>query len=222
MPVSAISSMFSKTLQTDAGLAQSIIGGIGMGKRQRELDRLQNPTYAPNQAINDYYTTAKDRYETDPYNSQAYTMAAKNARAGLATGLGALGDRRSATGQVGALVGQEQNQLQAAGVGAEKLRNQEFQQLGSATNMKSSDDRYAFDINQMMPFERKYQELSGRLASSKQLFNSGLNNLFGGLTGGGGGGLGGVSQLGGGISGGGSGAAAGGSGAAMGSALGLI
>jgi len=129
---------------------------------------------------------AKNRYQTDPYSSQAYTMAAKNARAGLATGLGALGDRRSATGNVGALVGQEQNQLGAASVNAEKLRNQEFAQLGSATGMKSADDRYAFDINQMMPFERKYQELSGRLASSKQLFNSGISNMFGGLTGSGG------------------------------------
>jgi hypothetical protein len=52
--------------------------------------------------------------------------------------------------------------------------------------MKAGDDREAFQINQEDPFQRKYGELTQRLNNSRQLFNSGVNNLFGGLTGGGG------------------------------------
>lgn len=195
MPVSAVSSMFSKTLQTDAGLAQSVIGGIGMSRRQKELNNLQNPVYTPNKAVNDYYQQAQDRYNTNPYNTNYYMNAERQAQQGLAVGVNALGDRRSATGQVGALVGNEQNQLQGAGVNAEKLRNQEFGALGQATNMKAADDRTAFEINVEDPFQRKYGELTQRLNNSRQLFNSGVSNLFGGLTGNGGQGLGGIMSL---------------------------
>lgn len=185
MPVSAISGMFSKTLQTDAGAAQTLIGALGMHRNQKNLDNLGNPVYQPNRAINDYYMEAKNRAETSPYNSTYYQTAEKGAQRGLAAGIGALGDRRSAGGGVGALVQGEQDQLQKAGVTAEGMQRQNFGQYGQAVGMKAGDDREAFQINQEDPFQRKYGELTQRLNNSRQLFNSGVSNLFGGLTGGG-------------------------------------
>jgi hypothetical protein len=186
MPVSAISGMFSKTLQTDAGAAQTLIGALGMHKNQKNLDNLGNPVYTSNKPIADYYQTAKNRYETSPYNSTYYQTAEKTDNAKLGAGIGALGDRRSAVGQVGALVQGNENELGKAGVQAEAMQRQNFGQYGQAVGMKAGDDREAFQINQEDPFQRKYGELTQRLNNSRSLFNSGVNNLFGGLTGGGG------------------------------------
>jgi hypothetical protein len=186
--------MFSKTLQTGAGTLQTGLGLLGMHKNQKALDALSNPMYTPNKAISDYYSAAKSRYDAGPYNSNYYQQAEKNAGRGLATGINALMDRRSA-GNIAGLVQGNEDQLQKAGVQAEAMQSRNLGQLGQAAGAKAGDDRYAFDINQMMPFERKYGELSQRLQNSRALFNSGVSNLFGGLTGGGGQGLGGIMNL---------------------------
>jgi hypothetical protein len=186
--------MFSKTLQTDAGALQTGLGIFGMHKNQKALDALSNPMYTPNRAIADYYSAAKSRYDAGPYNSNYYQQAEKNAGRGLATGISSLMDRHSA-GNIAGLVQGNEDQLQKAGVQAEAMQSRNLGQLGQAAGAKAGDDRYAFDINQMMPFERKYGELSQRLQNSRALFNSGVNNLFGGLTGGGGQGLGGITSL---------------------------
>lgn len=194
MPISAISSMFSKTLQTGAGALQTGFGLLGMHKNQKALDALSNPMYTPSRAIADYYSAAKSRYDAGPYQSNFYQQAEKNANRGVATGINALLDRRS-SGNVAGLVQGEEDQLQKAGVQAEAMQSRNLAQLGQAAGAKAGDERFAFDINQMAPFERKYGELSQRLQNSRALFNSGVSNLFGGLTGGGGQGLGGIMSL---------------------------
>src|SRR5579872_160855 len=100
------------------GAYQAISGGIKAHNAQKQIEKLQSPTYTPNQAIADYYQTARNRAETSPYESQFYQMAEKNAGRGLATGISALQDRRS-TGNVAGLVEGSQDALQKAGVQAE-------------------------------------------------------------------------------------------------------
>lgn len=203
MPASAgmISQMAGKTVDELLGAGQLIGGLIGRGKNQRNLNNLQNPTYAPNKAISDYYQTALDRANTSPYASNFYQEALKQAGRGVSTGIGALQDRRSGVGNIGALVQGSDDQLQKAGVQAEGLQRQAFGQLGQATQMKAGDDRYAFGINQEQPFERKYSEISGKLQANNQMINSGIQNFSQGLTGGqapnvgGYGGLGGIGSL---------------------------
>lgn len=138
--------------------------------------------YQPNQAIADYYQTAKNRAETSPYESQFYQMSEKNANRGLATGISALQDRRSA-GNVAGLVQGEQDSLQKAGVQSEALQRQAMAQYGQATGMKSQDDKYAFDVNQEAPFERKYNLLAAKAGGGNQMANAGITNIGQGLQG---------------------------------------
>lgn len=182
--IGAISQMATKTTDQLLGAGQLIGGLIGKGKNQKNLDNLANPTYTPNKAISDYYSTALNRYNTSPYQSSFYQQAQKNAGRGLATGIGALQDRRSGVGNIGALVQGSEDQLGKAGVQAEGMQRQDFGQLGQAANMKLGDDRFAFDVNKEAPFERKYSELSGKLQANNQMINSGIQNFEAGLTGG--------------------------------------
>lgn len=202
MPASAgaISQMAGKSVDELLGAGQIIGGLFGRKNNQRNLDNLQNPTYAPNKAISDYYQEALSKANTSPYASNFYQQAQKSAGRGLATGISALQDRRSGVGNIGALVEGSQDSLQRAGVQAEGLQRQAFGQLGSATQMKAGDDRYAFENNQVLPFERKYSEFSGKLAANNQMINAGISNFTSGLTGGGGlsmpsGGLGGYGSM---------------------------
>src|ERR1700748_446074 len=183
---SAIQAMAGKTLDQLTGAGQFIGGLIGRGRNQKNLNNLQNPTYTPNKAISDYYQQALNKAMTSAYNSNFYNQAETNAGRGLATGISALGDRRSGVAGIGGLGKGSQDALNKAGVKAKALQRQALGQLGQATQMKAGDDRYAFDINQEAPFERKYSEFSGKLAANNQLINAGIQNLSNGLTGGGG------------------------------------
>ena len=176
-------SFVAASVTVGLGATQAIIGGIKSHKAQKNLENLKTPVYTPNKAVSDYYQTALNRYNTDPYNSQYYQQAEKQAQQGLATGISALGDRRSATGNIGALVGNEQNQLQNAGVKAENLRNQEFGALGQATNMKAADDRQAFQYNEEAPYEKQYNLLEAKAGGANQMENAGLTNAFQGIQG---------------------------------------
>jgi len=188
MPISSIEAMASKTVSGLAGAAQTIGGLIGRHNNEKNLANLANPVYTPIKALSDYYQTALNRYNAGTYNSQFYQNAEKTAQRNLATGINTLQDRRSALAGIPALVEGTNQSLDKAAVQAEGLQRQNFGQLGQAANMKTADDRYAFDINKMMPFERRYSELTGKLAANNQMINAGINNLFTGFTGGGSGG----------------------------------
>jgi len=162
------------------GLGQSIIGGIGAHKTQKKLEQLQTPTYQPNKAIGDYYQSALSRYNANPYDTQAYGLAKSNAVLGTASGLNALQGRRSALAGVGKLVGVQDNALQRASVGAEEQRNRAFGQLGQATGMKASDDRTAFQYNQVAPYEKQMQLLGAKANGYNKMLSSGIQNMFGG------------------------------------------
>lgn len=168
------------------GATQAIIGGIKAGKAHREIENLKTPVYSPNQAISSYYQTALNRYNTSPYQSNFYEQAQKMGQRNLATGIGALTDRHSA-GNIGALVQGSDDQLQKAGVQAEGMQRQDFGQLGQAANMKVQDDRQAFEVNQMMPYEKQLSVLQGKAIGGSQMENAGFSNATGAL--------GGVSQM---------------------------
>lgn len=193
MPFSAVEAMAGKTVSGLAGVAQTIGGLIGRHNNQKALNALQNPRYTPSKALADYYQTALNRYNAGPYNSAFYNEATKQANRGVAAGLSYLGDRRSALAGVPALIAGRDAAMEKAGVQGEAMQREALGQVGAAANAYTGDQRYAFDINQMMPFERRYSELSGKLQANNQMINAGINNLSTGLTGGGsGGGLGGM------------------------------
>lgn len=176
MPVSA-------GIQAGAGLLQAGLGFFQAKKAQKALERLNAPTYAPNQGIANYYKTALDRYNTNPYASQQYNVARQNAGRSLAAGLGALNDRRGGIAGISRLTAINNDSMLKAGAMAENERNQRFGQLGNATGMKAADDRYAFQTNQLMPYQNKYNMLAGKAAGGNQIMNAGLQNVFGGISG---------------------------------------
>lgn len=158
------------------GGASALIGGIqgliGSGKArraQRELENLQTPTTESNQAIADYYNQARN-----PYSSLEYQLAQKNANAGVSQGLTAFQDRRSGLAGIGGLIRQRNNALLQAGASAAS-------KLGAATQMKASDDERVFNINKMLPYQKKFSILAQKASGANQLANAGWSNLMGGL-----------------------------------------
>jgi len=121
----------------------------------------------------DYYNKALSRYNANPYNSAMYRNATQQAGRGLATGINALQDRRSALAGVSNLVqGYDDAALRAA-AGAEQQQGQALGQLGQATGMKAAEDKYKF--------ENKYNLLAMKAGAQNQIANAGLSNIFGGL-----------------------------------------
>lgn len=168
-------------IQGAVGLGQAI-GGFFQGKKaQKQLERLNAPTYAPNQGIANYYKTALNRFQTNPYASQGYTVAQQNAGRNLSAGLGALNDRRGGIAGISRLSAINNDAMLKAGTIAENQQNQRFGQLGGATQMKAADDKYAFQTNQLMPYQQKYNMLAGKAAGGNQIMNAGIQNVFGGL-----------------------------------------
>lgn len=169
-------------IQAGVGIAQSIFGGARARKAQRALENMPMPAYAPSKSITDYYSQALNRYNASPYNSSLYTMQKQNAERGVNQGLSALQDRRGALAGVSGLIqGQNDAMLKAAAM-AEDRKSQEFSQLGQAAQMKAGEDRQAFNINQIMPFQHKVNLLSQKAAGGAATMNAGLQNAFGGLS----------------------------------------
>lgn len=169
-------------IQAGAGIAQSIFGGIRAKKAQRGLENLSMPAYAPSKSITDYYSQALNRYNANPYNSNLYTMQKQNAERATNQGLGALNDRRSALSGLPALMQNQTDSMLKAAAMAEDRKSQEFSQLGNATQMKAGEDRQAFNINQMMPYQQKFNLLSQKASGGAATMNAGLQNAFGGLS----------------------------------------
>jgi hypothetical protein len=167
--------------QFGIGALQSLIGGRKARKAEKALESMKTPTYAPNKSINDYYSQALRKYNTSPYESPLYKMQSQNAQRATAQGISALQDRRSALAGVSNLVqGQNDAMLKASAV-AEGQRNQNFNQLGYATQMKAGDDRMGFQYNQVAPYEKKYNLLAMKAGGGNQTMNAGMQNMFGGL-----------------------------------------
>lgn len=165
------------------GGVQALIGGIKGRKARRELEGLQTPTYEKSRSITDFYNQALNRYQQSPTQSNLYKMQAQNIQRGTAQGISALQDRRSALAGVPGLVQAQNDAYLKAAVGAEQDQNQKFAQLGAASQAMAAEDRQAFNINKMLPFQRKSDILGQKAAGYTQLMNSGLQNMYGGLTG---------------------------------------
>lgn len=171
------------------GGASLIEGGIqaisGASKAKQARNAIKNqatPQYAPNKAVNDYYQTALNRYNAGPYNSAQYLTGKKAADTGLATGIAGLQDRRSGVGNIGALTGGYSNSLQKLGAQAEQTQRQNFAQLGQASNAQLNDSRFAYQQNQVAPYQKNLQLDYAQLGGANSLISSGLTNINSGLS----------------------------------------
>lgn len=167
--------------QTALGVGQAIAGGIRTHKAEKALERLQTPRYTQAKSIMDYYNTALQRYNINPYQSQQYQYAQQVANRNLAAGVGALQSRASAVGGISRLAALGNEQGLKAGVEAEQEQNRRFGQLGQAAQLKAGEDRTAFQYNQLAPYEKQYNLLAMKAGGGAQTANAGISNIFGGL-----------------------------------------
>ena len=166
-------------VQGVAAIAQTVGGWIQSHRATKKLENLQSPTYNPNKSIMDYYNTALQRYNVNPYQSQQYQNAVQLAGRSTAAGINSLQSRGSAVGGIGRLVALQNQQGLNAGMAAENQQNQRFAALGGATTLKAGEDKMAFNINQQQPYERKANLYAAKAGGGNQIMNSGLSNLYG-------------------------------------------
>lgn len=172
--------MASGGMQMLGGLGQMIFSG--RKKAQRELDAIQTPTYEGSKPISTYYQTALQRYYTPPSQTAMYKRNMQNVMRNTATGLGALRGRGGALAGVNQLVSGQNNALLNTEAAAEQEQNRRFQQLGGATGMMAQDESRQFDINKMMPFQRKDRLAQMKLGAANARFDAGMQNIYGGLS----------------------------------------
>lgn len=167
--------------QAALGLGQGIAGFIQQRRALKELKNLKSPTYNPSAGILDYYNKALAKYNVNPYQTDFYRMQQQQANRGLASGLSALQGRGQALAGVNSLVQGRNDSLLKAGAQAENFSRQDLSRLGQASQLKSGEEKQAFNINEMQPFQRKYSLLSMKAAGGANVANAGISNIFGGL-----------------------------------------
>lgn len=168
------------------GAYDVISGAQKQSAAQKRLDEQarNSPIYKPDTSINQYYQEALNRYTENPRQSAYYQQAVKDANRTAASGISALQDRRSAIGGISRLGQMQNDALSRANVQAENYKQQQFNQLAGATNMKSGDYQRQFDYNQMTPYNRQLQleQMKAQAAGEQynagnQMIGQGLNNL---------------------------------------------
>ena len=167
--------------QTALGLGQAIIGGINTRKAQKQLERLQTPTYTKSQSIMDYYNKALQMYNVNPYQSNQYQADIQQGQRNQAAGIGALQNRASAVGGIARMTALSNENALNAGLNAEKEQSRRFGELGNAAQMRSAEDKMAFQYNQLAPYEKQYNLLAARAGANANTVNSGISNIFGGF-----------------------------------------
>lgn len=166
--------------QQQLGALQSVIGFFGGRKAKKALESQQTPVYTPAKSITDYYNQALQRYQESPYQSNLYKMQANNIARGTAQGLSGLQDRRSALAGVSGLVQNQNDALLKATAAAEQQKDQRFGQLGAASQAMAGEERQAFNINKMLPYQNRRDILTQKAGGYAQMLNAGLTNFFGG------------------------------------------
>lgn len=168
--------------QIGGGALQAIIGGGKARKAQKELENMRSPMYGGNKGINDYYTEALGRYQASPYQTAQYNQMMRGAERSASNAIQALQSRRGALAGIGAISSGLTDASNNAIAAAENERNRRFGQLGSATEAKAADEMKKFQINEIAPFERNFQLKAMKAAANNQVMNTGLSNVFNGLT----------------------------------------
>lgn len=163
------------------GLGQSIFSGRKKAEKQlnRQIDAM--PKDVANRGIMDYYNTALSRYGVSPTDSALYKRSMGDIRAGQASAIAGLQDRRSGLAGTSSILRAGNRAALDANVAAEQERNRRFAELGGATGMKANEEQRIFQQNQMMPWELKTNLAGQKLQGANQRANAGAQNIFNAL-----------------------------------------
>lgn len=166
--------------QQQLGAIQTAVGFFGGRRAKKALENQQTPVYTAPKSISDYYNQALQRYQESPYQSNLYKMQAQNIARGTAQGLSGLQDRRSALAGVSGLVQNQNDAMLKATAAAEQQKDQRFGQLGAASQAMGAEERQAFNINKMLPYQNRRDILTQKASGYAQMLNAGLTNFYGG------------------------------------------
>jgi len=175
-------SLAAAGLQTVGGLVQTFTSGVKKKEKALEKFSENSPTYNPNKGVMDYYSKALNKYNVSPYGSSVYKKTVQDVGRGTAQGLESLRGRGGAVAGVSNLIAGQDDALLKAAADAERLKQQEFSMLGTATGMKAGEESKAFQINKQDKFDRKYNLLALKAAAAAKQKSDGLQNVFGGLS----------------------------------------
>jgi hypothetical protein len=168
--------------QAAYGVGQSIFGGIARNKALKKIESLQTPTYTPNRGIGDFYQTALNRFNVDPFQSAEYKLAQTHADRASSNSINSMQDRRAALASISGIAAANNDAMLRANAAATNEQNQRFGVLGNATNMQASEDQKAFQFNKIAPYEKQYNLLANKASAASNTINSGAQNIFGGLS----------------------------------------
>lgn len=168
--------------QQGLGALQTAIGFFGGRKARKALENQQTPIYTPSKSISDYYNQALQRYQESPEQSNLYKMQGQAIARGTNQGIAALqqhGGNR-VLGGVSALIQNQNDATLKALAAAEQQKDQRFGQLGAASQAMGAEERQAFNINKMLPYQNRRDILQQKAGGYAQMLNAGLTNFFGG------------------------------------------
>jgi len=164
-----------------AGVA-ALGGGIQMltaqkGKKEKALESFAQgmPKYAGSSALDQYYQQSLQKANTAATQSALYKQQQQQINRQLGMGLSGAGGQ----GDVARLIQGTTDASMRSLAGAEQQKEGRFAQLGNVTAQKSAEDMRKFQINQMQPFEAKYNLLAQKAAQAAQQQQAGLQNIIG-------------------------------------------
>jgi hypothetical protein len=171
-------------LGTALAIGQGLYGLYNASQARKQADEYQakmeqmaksSPLQTQSPELANYYQQALNRYNENPFTTPYYLESIKQANRGAANAIGAMQSRGSAIGNIGRInQGLMDNSNRAIG-SAVQNKNQQFSQLGSATQMKKSERDQMFDINQMTPYNRMLQLQQLKTQAANDRYNAGLS-----------------------------------------------
>jgi hypothetical protein len=182
MALPLLAALAPSIIQGATGLAQAFTAN--KRKKERELESLagQMPKYGGAPSISQYYQRALERSTIPALQTALYKQGQNLIGRNLATGLAATGVRPGGQGAVAGLVQGATDASMKYLTEAERLREQRFREYAQAANLKGSEEKKQFDINQMQPYLNKFNLLAQRAAQAAVQQGSGLSNLASAVT----------------------------------------
>lgn len=146
-------------------------------KKERELERFAQtaPKFAGSPELEKYYKQSEQQAMTAPTQSALYKQQMNQIGRQMGMGIGAGGDVSKLT-QIGT------DAAMRAAAGAEQQKEQRFARLGNVMQQKAAEGMRKFQINQMQPFQTKYNLLAAKAAAAARQQEAGLQNITGGAS----------------------------------------
>jgi hypothetical protein len=163
--------------QAGIGVIQSATSGAGKAERDFENFAKKRPLAKASPTLENYYQKTLSAANENPYQSAQYMISRQEADRRLASGLGALQQRGGAISGISKLDLMRKDAQNQAIRNAESYRGQNLNRLGQATQMKTAQDRYLYDVNQATPFNTMLGIKQMKSQAANERFNAGLNMI---------------------------------------------